>query len=101
MSEKKSYLNRKENLSHSKYGILNVGKNTNKSVITGFVWTYRYFDGERIRVITSYDLIKLRKKVESIGKKWIVLDLKKAKRSYEINREAMKLREDYLKKKRS
>lgn len=100
MTEKNSYLNKKGNMSQSKYGILNVGRNTNGSVITGFVWTYRYFDGERIRVITSYDLIKLRQKVESIGENWVVVDLDKARRTYEINRRAMKFRDKYLKEKK-
>jgi len=91
----------KEKIRHSKYGILNVGKNTNKAVITGFVWSYRYFDGEKLRVITSYDLLKLRKKVESIGEEWVIVDLDRARKAYELNRKAMKIHEDYIKNKKT
>lgn len=86
----------KENPLKSKYGILNVGLVKNSKVVTGLQWNYSYYDGERIRVIHSYDLRILRKKVLSVGEDWIITDNRQAIDTYKKNNELVKLHDSVL-----
>ena len=72
----------------NKYGLLNVqfSKKQRK-------WYYHYdVDGKR-KYLTSYDLLKLRKKVEDKKMPWIVLNAKTAQETYNLNDELQHERE--------
>ena len=73
----------------NKYGILNVELQKSDNVITKHMWRYIYFDGEKLRYLSSYDLVALRHSVESKGYDWIVTDIDLARKSYNLNRELM------------
>lgn len=86
-SRRTQYLNRNRNPGNkNKYGLLNVTLTKNKSYLTGYLWGYHYIQEGIPRTITRTDLIKLRKEVENRGLEWKVIDLEKAKKSYERNR---------------
>ena len=78
------------------YGIWRVGLVKDK-VATGYSWTYTYWDIDRIRIIKSYDLRRLREDVEGKGLEWIVVDVDKARRSYSLSGELCALHSDLLK----
>ena len=73
----------------NKYGISNLSLVKDGNVLTGYSWRYTYYDGytEKVKFISSYDLKKLRKKVESKGFDWRVTDLEMAKETYKLNDE--------------
>lgn len=86
-SRRTQYLNRTNKVGNkNKYGLLNVTLSKNKSYLTGYIWGYKYIQEGIPRTITRTDLIKLRKEVENRGLEWKVIDLEKAKKSYEMNR---------------
>ena len=64
----------------NKYGLLNVhfSKKNQK-------WYYHYTVGDKRRYLTSYDLKRLRNNVEDRNMPWVVLDLEKAQKAYDIN----------------
>ncbi|MBQ6219974.1 MAG: hypothetical protein IJH63_00605 [Methanobrevibacter sp.] len=74
----------------SKWGILNVHLAKCSQVRTGYQWKYQYFDGFKIRIISSYDLKKLRRKIEGKGLPWIITDIKFATDAYDLNRVLLK-----------
>ena len=82
----------------NKYGILNVGLVRNKKVVTGYQWSYSYFDGEKVKVYHSYDLRILRKKVLDNGYEWVITDNALAIDSYKFNNELVKFHDEYFKK---
>jgi hypothetical protein len=82
----------------NKYGILNLGLIRNDKVITGYQWSYSYWDGEKLRYIHSYDLLQLRQKVESKELDWIIIDNALAIDTYKFNNELLKKHKEYLKK---
>lgn len=59
-------------------------------VLTGYQWQYNYFDGVKTRIISSYDLTKLREKVLRKGLDWIITDNKYAIDAYKLNNELKK-----------
>ena len=72
----------------NKYGLLNVQFSSKLKK-----WYYHYtVDGKR-KYLTSYDLKKLRKRVENKGMPWVVLDMEVAQKSYEMNDKLLKERE--------
>lgn len=77
------------------YGILNVSRVKSKNVLTGFIWKYTYFDSVegKLKVLSSYDLKKLRKMVEdNYHMQWVVIDIDKARKSYDFNRKLQEKR---------
>ena len=84
-----SYFPELENASpvnSSKWGILNVHLAKCNQVITGYQWKYSYFDGFKMKIISSYDLIKLRHKIESKGLPWLITDINFANDAYKLNK---------------
>lgn len=69
----------------NKYGLLNIhfSKKLQK-------WYYHYTIDNKRKFFTSYDLKKLRKKVEKNGLPWVVLDIEKAKETYAMNDQIQK-----------
>jgi D-mannonate dehydratase len=59
------------------------------NVTTGYQWKYSYFDGVKIKVLSSYDLIKLRQKVDNRGLPWTITDSKLAIDSYKLNKDLL------------
>lgn len=84
------------NKSRNKYGILNIGLIKNNKVITGYQWSYSYWDGEKLRYLHSYDLIQLRQKVENKGLEWIIIDNALAIDSYKLNKKFLDKHKEYL-----
>lgn len=82
----------------NKYGLFNVNIMKSDDNILGMYWYYKYFDKEKstLRIISSVDLVELRKKVENKGLEWVVLNAEKAKQMYDINREMQKIRKARL-----
>ena len=60
---------RKYKSNRDKYGILGVSLTKDNNVIGGLSWRYAYFDfeTEKMKIISSYDIKKLRRNVESQG----------------------------------
>lgn len=84
-------------LKTNKWGILDVCLTKCNKVVTGYQWKYSYFDGAKIRVLSSYDLTRLRQKVMNRGLEWIITDNKLAIDSYKLNHELLEKREDMTK----
>lgn len=80
----------------SKYGIFSVGLTKNSKVITGYQWNYKYWDGETVRLIHSYDLRLLRERVLSKGLDWIITDNRKAIDSYKLNNKFMEIHKNHI-----
>ena len=72
------------------YGILNISLCKSKNVLTGYVWKYTYNNNGKLKVLSSYDLVKLRKMVENENQEWIIFDLQKAQETYDFNRKLQK-----------
>lgn len=72
----------------NKYGISNVSLIKDVNVLNGYSWKYNYYDEEekKVKIISSYDLVKLRKKVESKNLDWIVTDITLARETYGLNK---------------
>lgn len=88
MDEGISYFPELENripVNTNKWGILNVCLSKCDNVISGHQWKYTYFDGFKTRVISSYDLTKLRMKVLHKGLSWVITDKKYAIDAYKLN----------------
>lgn len=70
-----------------KYGISNVTLVRDNNVLGGYSWRYTYYDkeSERMRFISSYDLKKLRRNVESQGFDWVVTNMDRARETYKLN----------------
>lgn len=81
----------------NKWGIMNVCLSNCDKVVTGHQWKYTYFDGEKTRIISSYDLTKLRQKVLRKGLDWIITDNKYAIDAYKLNNE-LKKKHDSIKR---
>ena len=82
----KHSLKARENMckSKNKTGFYNVGIQKKEDCRQGFVWKYRFTDGNPYRiVIGSVDLIKLKQKVLDKGLPWSVIDETKAKQTCE------------------
>lgn len=93
-----SYFPELENLTPkrtNKWGILNVCLTQCERVITGFQWKYTYFDGARMRVLSSYDLEKLKRRVLNKGLPWTVTDDNYAQDSFILNRQLVRKHEEY------
>lgn len=91
-NEVKSYFPELEDnlrIEDNKWGILNVYLTKCTKVITNYQWKYTYFDGEKLRVISSYDLTKLRQKVLKKGLDWIITNKSYAIDSYKLNHELL------------
>ena len=91
-NEVKSYFPELENqlkIDDNKWGILNVYLTKCNKVITNYQWKYAYFDGEKLRVLSSYDLTKLRQRVLKKGLDWIITNKKYAIDSYKLNNELL------------
>lgn len=75
------------NKNRDKYGIANLSLVTDKNVIGGLTWRYTYYDmvEEKVKIISSYDIKKLRRNVESKGLKWIVTNVERARETYKLN----------------
>lgn len=69
----------------NKWGILDVCLTKCDNVTTGYQWKYSYFDGVKIKVLSSYDLTKLRQKVANRGLPWTITDNRLAIDSYKLN----------------
>lgn len=84
-------------------GLYNVTLTKCDNIITNYTWKYTYYDKKKkkLRGLSSYDLLLLRKKVEDKGLEWVVTDLDKATESYELNRELMSKHEQLKKKTRN
>ena len=95
--EKSSYLE------ESKWGILNVYLTKCKRVMTKHQWKYNYFDEEskKIKVISSYDLVKLRTKVLNQGLDWIITNKEYADESYKLNEKLLQEHDAVKKNKKS
>lgn len=83
-------LENKTPVNTNKWGIMNVCLSNCENVITGHQWKYTYFDGVKTRIISSYDLTKLRQKVLSKGLDWVITDNKCAIDAYKLNNELKK-----------
>ena len=99
MSVSESYFPELENrmpVNTNKWGILNVCLSNCDKVITGYQWKYTYFDvgANKTRIISSYDLTKLREKVLMKGLDWIITDNGLAIDSYKLNNELREKREE-------
>lgn len=70
----------------NKWGILDVCLTRCNNVTTGYQWKYSYFDGAKIRVLSSYDLVKLRQKVVNRGLPWTITDNGLAIDAYKLNK---------------
>lgn len=73
----------------NKWGILDVCLTKCNNVTTGYQWKYSYFDGAKIKVLSSYDLVKLRQKVVNRGLPWTITDNRLAIDSYKLNRDLL------------
>ena len=77
----------KEKKYENKYGILNLTLVKDVNTLNGYTWRYTYYNPleKKVKMISSYDLRKLRKSVEEKGLQWRVTDMKLAKKTYELN----------------
>ena len=73
----------------NKWGILDVCLTKCDKVTTGYQWKYSYFDGVKIKVLSSYDLTKLRQKVDNRGLPWTITDSRLAIDSYKLNNDLL------------
>lgn len=93
-----SYFPELENLTPkrtNKWGILNVCLTQCERVVTGYQWKYTYFDGLRMRVLSSYDLEKLKRRVLNKGLSWVITDEDYAQDSFVLNRQLLRKHEEY------
>ena len=90
-------LEEKPIIKSNKWGILDVCLSKCNKVVTGYQWKYSYFDGFKIRVLSSYDLTKLRQKVENRGLNWVITDNRLAIDSYKLNKELLEKHESTIK----
>ena len=83
--EKKNLLDDEkiENENINKTGILNVDKRNDRGILS---WTYRKSINKEIIQFSSYDLLKLQKRVINENMDWIVYDTELAKNSFEENK---------------
>ena len=98
--ECESYFPELENrvpVNSSKWGLLNVYFGKCPNVITGYQWKYAYFDGFKMKTISSYDLTKLRQKVLSKGLPWVITDNKSAIDAYKLNHRLREKHDEYKK----
>lgn len=79
----------------NKWGILNVCLSQCERVVTGYQWKYSYFDGFKMRVLSSYDLEKLKRKVLNKGLSWIITDEDYAQDSFMLNQELVRKHDEY------
>ena len=73
-------------------GLFRVGLYNNRNYATNYVWKYIYYVDYKPIVISHRDLLELRKKVEDKGLKWQVINMDKARASYDFNNELRKHR---------
>lgn len=78
----------------NKWGIMDVCLTKCNKVVSGYQWKYSYFDGVKIRVLSSYDLNKLKQKVVNRGLEWIITDKRLAIDSYKLNHQLLEKRDD-------
>lgn len=90
-------LEQQEIIKSNKWGILDVCLTKCNKVVTGYQWKYSYFDGVKIRVLSSYDLTKLRQKVENRGLTWVITNNRLAIDSYKLNNELLTKHESVTK----
>lgn len=93
-----SYFPELENMTpkrSNKWGILNVCLTACDRVVTGYQWKYSYFDGIRMRVLSSYDLEKLKRRVLNKGLSWVITDEDYAQDSFVLNRQLLRKHEEY------
>ena len=88
-------LEQQKTVKQNKWGILDVCLTKCDNVTTGYQWKYSYFDGVKIKVLSSYDLIKLRQKVDNRGLPWTITDSKLAIDSYKLNKSSSGVRYVY------
>ena len=69
----------------NKWGILDVCLTKCDAVDTGYQWKYSYFDGVKIKVISSFDLRKLERRVILKGLSWTITDEDLAHESFLLN----------------
>lgn len=83
-----------DNETSFKYGLYNVSISLSKSCFSGFTWIYRYFDNvaNKLKTISSTNLLELRKKVEDKGLEWCVTDVNDAQKAYALNNEILDVR---------
>lgn len=59
-------------------GFYHVTKKKNNKLLQGFSWSYQYYDGNKRKQIDSVDFFNLKKKIESKGLVWKIIDINKA-----------------------
>ncbi len=74
---------------NGKYGIYNISLVKDLNVIGGQSWRYAYYDefDNKMKLLSSYDLRRLRQSVEEKGLRWIITDLNLARETYKLNEE--------------
>ena len=66
-------------------GFYRISKKKDNNCKQGFVWNYSYYDNNKRKTISSTDLKKLKKKIETQGLPWEIIDEEKAKKSLREN----------------
>ena len=87
---------RKWDMMRDSLGIRDVTLIKSKKNASGKRWDYNYSDGNKRKVLCSYDLRKLEKRVTGLGLPWIVVDSTKAEESYALNDELLQIKESKM-----
>ena len=65
-------------------GIYLVFKHKEDELRQGFSWVYKDYSGEKLRLISSINLIELEKIVKSRGLPWVIIDEEMARENYKL-----------------
>ncbi|WP_295723631.1 hypothetical protein [uncultured Methanobrevibacter sp.] len=70
-----------------KWGIFNVSLCKSQISKTGYIWRYAYFEGDRMKFLSSRSLVRLRKMVLDKDLEWVITNNKNAIDAYKLNKE--------------
>lgn len=80
ISQKESW-SKSRSINQNTTGFYHVTKQKNNRLLQGFNWLYQYYDGNKRKKIGSVDIFELKKKIESKGLPWKIVNIENAIRT--------------------
>lgn len=77
ISQKESW-SKSRSIKQNTTGFYHVTKHKNDKLLQGFSWLYQYYDGDKRKKISSVNFFEFKKKIESKGLIWKIIDIDKA-----------------------